>query len=85
MSEVVGRKWPLVIAIFGKGIFTIACSIAKDVQTLIICRFFAGVCAASQLTVVPGVFSDFYDNTYRGVAIVLYALTVWGTVRCAYR
>ncbi|KUL89299.1 hypothetical protein ZTR_03816 [Talaromyces verruculosus] len=78
MSEVLGRKWPLVIAIFGEGIFTVACAVAKDVQTLIICRFFAGVCGASQLTVVPGVLSDLYDNTYRGVAIALYALTVFG-------
>ncbi|OKL57140.1 hypothetical protein UA08_07464 [Talaromyces atroroseus] len=78
MSEVVGRKWPLVIAILGEGIFTVACAVAKDVQTLIICRFFAGVCGASQLTVVPGVLADLYDNTYRGVAIALYALTVFG-------
>lgn len=78
MSELVGRKWPLVVAIFGQGIFTIGCAVAKNIQTLIICRFFAGACGASQLTVVPGVLADFYDNTYRGVAISLYALTVFG-------
>lgn len=59
------------------GIFTIASATAKDIQTLIICRFFAGVCAASQLTVVPGVLADIFDNTYRGMAISLYALTVF--------
>ena len=59
------------------GIFTIASAVAKDIQTLIICRFFAGMCGASQLTVVPGVLADVYDNTYRGVAISLYALTVF--------
>jgi DHA1 family multidrug resistance protein-like MFS transporter len=78
MSELMGRKSPLVIAIIGEGIFTIACAVAKDLQTLIICRFFAGVCGASQLTVVPGLLADIYDNTYRGVAISLYALTVFG-------
>lgn len=77
-SELIGRKWPLIVAIFGEGIFTIACAVAKDIQTLIICRFFAGVCGASQLTVVPGVLADLYDNTYRGVAISLYAFTVFG-------
>ena len=60
------------------GIFTIASAVAKDIQTLIICRFFAGVCGASQLTVVPGVLADVYDNTYRGAAISVYALTVFG-------
>ncbi|EED14327.1 bicyclomycin resistance protein, putative [Talaromyces stipitatus ATCC 10500] len=78
MSEVVGRKWPLVIAIFGDGIFTISGAVAKDVQTLIICRFFSGVCGASQMTVVPGVVADLYDNTYRGIAMAVYALTVFG-------
>lgn len=78
LSELMGRKSPLLIAIIGEGIFTMACAVAKDVQTLIICRFFAGVCGASQFTVVPGLLADIYDNTYRGVAIALYALTVFG-------
>lgn len=40
--------------------------------------FLAGVCGASQLTVVPGVLADVYDHRSRGVAISLYALTVFG-------
>lgn len=77
ISELKGRKWPLTIAMLGGGIFTVASAAAKDVQTLIICRFFAGMCGSSQLTVVPGVLSDIYDNSYRGTAMVLYALTVF--------
>ncbi|KAJ5278984.1 hypothetical protein N7478_004356 [Penicillium angulare] len=76
-SELRGRKWPLTIAMLGGSIFTIGSAVAKDIQTLIICRFFAGMCAASQLTVVPGVLADVFDNTYRGVAISVYALTVF--------
>lgn len=82
-SELRGRKWPLTIAMLGGGIFTIASAVAKDIQTLIICRFFAGMCGASQLTVVPGVLSDIFDNKYRGVAISLYALTVFVGPFCA--
>jgi DHA1 family multidrug resistance protein-like MFS transporter len=77
LSELTGRKWPLTIAMLVGGIFTIASAVAKDIQTLVICRFLAGVCAASQLTVVPGVLADVFDNTYRGMAITLYALTVF--------
>lgn len=62
---------------FGGAIFTIASAVAKDIQTLIICRFFAGMFGASQLSVVPGVLSDIYNNMHRGVAISLYALTVF--------
>ncbi len=76
-SELRGRKWPLTLAMLIGGIFTISSAVAKDIQTLIICRFFAGMCGASQLTVVPGVLADIYDNTYRGVAISVYALTVF--------
>ncbi|KAL9039113.1 MAG: hypothetical protein Q9214_005009, partial [Letrouitia sp. 1 TL-2023] len=77
-SEVRGRKWPLTISMLVGGIFTIASASAKDFQTLIICRFFAGACGAGQLTVVPGVLADIFDNNYRSVAISLYALTVFG-------
>ena len=78
ISELKGRKWPLTVSMLLGGIFTIASAVAKDIQTLIITRFFAGVCGASQLSVVPGVLADIYDNIYRGVAISIYALTVFG-------
>jgi MFS transporter, DHA1 family, multidrug resistance protein len=77
MSELQGRKWPLTISLLFGGILTIASAVGKDIQTLIICRFFAGVCGAGELTVVPGVLADLFDNTYRGVAITLYSLTVF--------
>ncbi|KAJ6036543.1 hypothetical protein N7540_000822 [Penicillium herquei] len=76
-SELCGRKWPLTIAMLGAGIFTIGSAVAKDIQTLLICRFFAGMCGASQLTVVPGLLTDLFDNMYRGVAMTVYALTVF--------
>ncbi|KAK4569802.1 hypothetical protein LTR86_002771 [Recurvomyces mirabilis] len=77
-SELYGRRWPLFIGMLGTSIFTIACAVAKDAQTLLICRFFAGVFGASPLCVVPGVLSDMYSSTYRGMAISIYALTVFG-------
>ena len=77
LSELQGRKWPLTLSMLIGGIFGIASASAKDVQTLIICRFFAGMCGAGQLTVVPGVLADIFDNTHRGVAIMLYGVTVF--------
>lgn len=76
-SELVGRRWPLTIGMLGGAIFTIASAVAKDIQTLIICRFFAGMFGASQLSVVPAVLSDIYNNIHRGIAIALYSLTVF--------
>ncbi|KAK8068888.1 bicyclomycin resistance protein [Apiospora phragmitis] len=76
-SELWGRKWPLTAAMLAGGTFIIGTAVAQNIQTLLICRFFGGVCGASQLTVVPGVLSDLYDNRGRGVAITLYALCVF--------
>ncbi|KAI7155487.1 putative bicyclomycin resistance protein [Hortaea werneckii] len=56
-SELIGRRWPLFLGIFG---------------------FFAGLFGASPLCVVPAILADLYNSTYRGMAISLYALTVFG-------
>ncbi|OJJ34603.1 hypothetical protein ASPWEDRAFT_113322 [Aspergillus wentii DTO 134E9] len=76
-SELFGRRWPLTIGMLGTAIFTISSAVAKDVQTLIICRFFAGMFGASQLSVVPGVIADLYNTADRGIVLSLYSLTVF--------
>ncbi|KAK8084378.1 bicyclomycin resistance protein [Apiospora hydei] len=76
-SELWGRKWPLTAAMLSGGAFIVGTAAARNIETLLVCRFFGGVCGASQLTVVPGVLSDLYDNRGRGVAITLYALCVF--------
>lgn len=75
--ELWGRKWPLTIGVLGGGIFTIASAVAENIQTLVICRFFAGMFGASQLTVVPGVLVDLYNSTTRGAVLSLYSLNVF--------
>lgn len=77
-SELIGRRWPLCVGMIGCSIFTIGSAAAKDIQTLIICRFFAGLFGASPLCVVPAVLADIYTDVYRGVAISIYAITVFG-------
>lgn len=46
-----------------------ACATAKDLQTLMLCRFFAGVFASCPLAVVGGAFADMFGNETRGIAI----------------
>jgi DHA1 family multidrug resistance protein-like MFS transporter len=62
---------------FGFGIFNIAVAVAKDLQTLMICRFFCGIFGSCPLAVVAAVFSDIYDNRTRGVAIAIFSSTVF--------
>jgi len=76
-SELKGRRLPLVIAMFGFSIFNVANAVAKDLQTVLITRFFAGFFGASPLAVVAAVFSDMFDNRTRGIAITVFSMTVF--------
>ncbi|OIW27440.1 major facilitator superfamily transporter [Coniochaeta ligniaria NRRL 30616] len=77
LSELKGRRLPLVIATFGFSIFSIATATAKDLQTILICRFFGGFFGACPLAVVAAVFSDMFDNRTRGIAITLFSMAVF--------
>lgn len=73
ISELVGRKIPLIVGMFMFSIFSIAVAVAKDVQTVMICRFFSGFCASSPLSVVAAAFADMFDNKTRGPAVCIFA------------
>lgn len=77
MSELYGRKPPIVIAAFAFGIFNIGVAVAKDYQTLVLCRFFAGLFGSCPLAVVAAVFSDMFSNQYRGVAVTVFSGSVF--------
>jgi DHA1 family multidrug resistance protein-like MFS transporter len=77
LSELKGRRLPLVIASFGFSIFNLAVATGKDLQTVLICRFFSGFFGACPLTCVAAVFSDMFDNRTRGMAITIFSMTVF--------
>ncbi|KAL9092314.1 MAG: hypothetical protein Q9165_004488 [Trypethelium subeluteriae] len=76
-SELYGRRLPLIISSFGFSIFSIAVAVAKDLQTILICRFFGGFMGASPLTVVAAVFADMFNNRTRGIAITVFSMAVF--------
>ncbi|KAJ6024444.1 MFS multidrug transporter [Penicillium herquei] len=77
LSELHGRRLPIVISAFGFMIFQFAVASAKDIQTLMLCRFFGGFFGACPVAVVAAVFSDIFDNRIRGLAITVFAMTVF--------
>ena len=77
LSELSGRRLPLVVASFGFSIFNIGVASGKDLQTVLICRFFAGFFGACPLTCVAAVFSDMFNNRTRGMAITIFSVTVF--------
>ncbi|KAF4765284.1 hypothetical protein HAV15_003595 [Penicillium sp. str.  len=76
-SELIGRRWPICIGMFGYSIFAVAAATSKDVQTLMLTRFFAGFFSASPIAIVPAVFADIWNNQTRGVAIAMFAMAVF--------
>ncbi|KAF2020198.1 MFS general substrate transporter [Aaosphaeria arxii CBS 175.79] len=77
LSELYGRRAPIIIAAFGFSVFSIAVAVGKDIQTILICRFFAGLFGSCPLAVVAAVFADMFNNTVRGLAIAVFSVTVF--------
>lgn len=78
LSELRGRKLPMALGAFGLGVFEIGAAVGKDLQTVLICRFFAGVFGAAPLTCGAAVIADLFDNEQRGIAISIYSLAGFG-------
>lgn len=76
-SELLGRRGPLLVGIFGFSVFTIACATAKDTQTIMLTRFFSGFFAASPIALVPASLSDLFNSVHRGVAVGMYTMAVF--------
>jgi MFS transporter, DHA1 family, multidrug resistance protein len=77
LSEIRGRKLPLLLGNFGFSVFGAAVATSKDVQTLMICRFFMGVFGSSPLVIVAAMYSDMYRAEQRGIALVVFAVSVF--------
>jgi DHA1 family multidrug resistance protein-like MFS transporter len=77
LSELQGRRLPILIGMFGFTIFQFAVAIAENLQTIIICRFFGDFFGSCPIAVVAAVFSDIFDNRHRGLAITVFTMTVF--------
>jgi MFS transporter, DHA1 family, multidrug resistance protein len=77
LSELRGRKLPMLIGAFGFSVFATATAVSKDIQTLMICRFFMGVFGSSPIVVVAAVYSDMFRAEQRGPALTVFAVSVF--------
>ncbi|TFK56897.1 MFS general substrate transporter [Heliocybe sulcata] len=78
LSELYGRRILLAGSFWVYVIFNIPCAVAKNIGTLLVCRFFSGIFASAPLTLAGGVISDVWDNNERGFAIALFAAAPYG-------
>ncbi|RKF83944.1 putative transporter C36.02c [Golovinomyces cichoracearum] len=77
LSELKGRRLIIVWPLLGFTIFQVGVAAAKDLQTIMICRFWGGIFGAAPISTVAGIFADIYDNGTRGVAMIAYSMTVF--------
>lgn len=78
LSEVYGRKLAVLAPMFVSACFCFGTAAAKDIQTVMITRFFAGFFSSAPVTNTGGVLGDLFTADKRGYAIAGYAMAVVG-------
>ncbi|KAG7107850.1 Efflux pump bik6 like protein [Verticillium longisporum] len=78
LSEVYGRRAAVLSPMFIAMCFSFASATAKDLQTLMLTRFFGALLASAPVTNTGGVLGDLYTPAYRGIAMAGYAMAVVG-------
>lgn len=78
ISEQLGRKLPMLLSYFGFVLFSFATATAKDLQTVLICRFFGGLFGCGPLSISGGAMADYCTLEQRGIAIAIYSLATFG-------
>jgi len=78
LSEVYGRKAAVLPPVFVSACFSFGTATAKDLQTVMITRFFAGFFGSAPVTNTGGVLGDMFNANHRGIALAGYAMAVVG-------
>ncbi|MCJ1393634.1 hypothetical protein MMC18_006509 [Xylographa bjoerkii] len=78
LSEIYGRKYAVLIPYFLASMFSFGTGASKDIQTILITRFFTGFFGSAPITNTGGVLGDIWPATQRATAIVFYAFAVVG-------
>ncbi|KAG5417939.1 hypothetical protein I9W82_004267 [Candida metapsilosis] len=78
MSELFGRKPVMVVSCIGYVSFSFGVAAAKDLQTIMLCRFFAGLVGSAPLVVAPAVMVDMFKASVRGMAVAVFAAILFG-------
>ncbi|SCU84824.1 LAFA_0D12222g1_1 [Lachancea sp. 'fantastica'] len=77
LSELYGRQIPLILSSFGFVCFTFATAVSKDLQSILITRFFSGFVGAAPLAIVPACMFDMFNTETRGKAVTVFAMGVF--------
>ncbi|KAK4053475.1 trifunctional histidinol dehydrogenase [Microbotryomycetes sp. JL201] len=77
LSELYGRR-PIFMASFAPFfLFNIGCAVSQNIESLLVCRLFAGFFGSSPLTVSGGVIADCFLASERALAMGVFAIAPW--------
>jgi multidrug resistance protein len=76
LSEIYGRRLAVMVPMFVAICFSFATATAKDIQTIMITRFFGAFFASAPVTNTGGVLGDIFKADRRGYAMAGYAMAV---------
>ena len=74
LSEMFGRRPVYIVAFFLFVIFVIPCAVAKNIETILITRFFGAFCAAAMISNAPGTVNDIVDDQHRALAFSIWSI-----------
>ena len=74
LSETLGRRAVYFSCLPIFGLFTVGAGVSKNIASLVICRFFAGVFGSPALSVGAGTNADLFTPSKRGQAICFFVL-----------
>jgi len=75
-SEAYGRRIPVLTPMFVAICFSFATATAKDLQTIMLSRFWGGFFASAPMTNTGGVLGDLFSAKWRGVALAGYSMAI---------
>lgn len=73
VCEILGRKPVYIFALGIYTIFNIPCAVARNIETVLVCRFLSGFFASCCLTLPAGSIADLFPAETRGSAIAYFA------------
>lgn len=78
ISEIWGRRWSLLPAVFCLGLFSIGTATSKNAASVFITRFFGGIFGSAPVSNVSAALGDIWMAQARGIAVTFYAVMVVG-------
>ncbi|KPM45342.1 putative MFS-type transporter [Neonectria ditissima] len=73
LSEIYGRRIIYASTLLLAVIFIIPCAVAKNIETLLICRAIDGIAFSAPMTLVGGTLADLWRNEERGVPMAAFS------------